>query len=63
MMNWSFVIIAYFGKFHRLKFKTGKHISGRPLKYAHVNLWSRTRAQTHGRSYFLTIIDDYSRRV
>jgi len=48
------------GKSYRLKFETSKHVSSRPFKYTHIDLWGPTRAQTHGeRSYFLTILDDH----
>ena len=52
------------GKSHRVKFGTGMHTSTRPFEYAHADLWGPSRIQTHGGgSYFLSIIDDYSRRV
>ena len=52
------------GKSHRVKFGTGKHTSTRSFEYVHENLWGPSRTQTHGGgSYFLSIIDDYSRRV
>ena len=52
------------GKSHRVQFGTGKHTSSRPFEYVHADLWGPSRTQTHGGgSYFLSIIDDFSRRV
>lgn len=40
------------------------HISKGPFEYAHSDLWGPSRVMTHGGgSYFLTIIDDFSRKV
>ena len=47
-----------------MKFRTGVHTSQKPFEYAHSDLWGPARTMTHGGGqYFLTIIDDYSRRV
>ena len=52
------------GKSHRISFGTGIHVSSRPFEYVHSDLWGPSRVKTHGgSSYFLTIIDDFSRRV
>jgi len=52
------------GKSHKLKFETSKHMSNRPFKYAHEDLWGPMRAKTQGGgSCFLTITDKYLRRV
>ena len=40
------------------------HTTQKPLDYVHSDLWGPSRVQTHeGGHYFLSIIDDYSRRV
>ena len=52
------------GKQHRVKFGSGIHHSSRPFEYVHSDLWGPSKTLTHGGgSYFLSIIDDYSRRV
>jgi len=52
------------GKSHRISFRTGIHVSSRPFEYVHADLWGSSRVKTHGgSSYFLTIIDDFSRKV
>ena len=52
------------GKQLRLKFSSGKHNSMGILEYIHSDLWGLTRVKSHsGCSYFVTFIDDYSRKV
>jgi len=52
------------GKQHRVKFNSGMHHSSRPFEYVHSDLWGPSKTLTNGGgSYFLSIIDDYSRRV
>nr|KYP51415.1 Retrovirus-related Pol polyprotein from transposon TNT 1-94 [Cajanus cajan] len=52
------------GKQRRLKFSHGKHTSIEILQYVHSDLWGPSPVQSHGRSkYFVTFIDDYSRKV
>jgi transposase InsO family protein len=52
------------GKHHRLKFTAGTHNSKRILEYVHSDLWGPEKISTHGGcSYFLSIVDDYSRKV
>ena len=52
------------GKQHRVKFGCGMHRSSRHFEYVHSDLWGPSKTLTHGGgSYFLSIIDDYSRRV
>ena len=52
------------GKQHRLKFGTGSHTSSQVLEYLHSDLWGPVRVPTHGGNlYFLSIVDDYSRKV
>jgi hypothetical protein len=52
------------GKHHRLKFKIGTHNSKEILEYIHADVWGPENTATHGgSSYFLSIVDDYSRKV
>ena len=52
------------GKSHRIRFSSGMHVSSRPFEYIHSDLWGPSKVKTlGGGSYFLTMIDDYSRRV
>jgi len=49
------------GKQHKVKLGVGVHKSSRPFEYVHSDPAS---VKTHGGgSYFMSIIDDYSRRV
>lgn len=53
-----------FGKAKRVKFGQGRHTSSRPLEYIHSDLWGPSKTQTHGGGhYFMSIVDDYSRKV
>ncbi|XP_073224915.1 uncharacterized protein [Cicer arietinum] len=52
------------GKSKRGSFGVDQHNTSRPFEYTHSDLWGPSRTKTHaGCSYFLTIIDDYSRKV
>ncbi|WVZ02271.1 hypothetical protein V8G54_023077 [Vigna mungo] len=52
------------GKSHKIPFGKGKHSTERPFEYVHADLWGPARTLTHGGgAYFLSIIDDFSRRV
>ncbi|KAI4340978.1 hypothetical protein MLD38_025761 [Melastoma candidum] len=52
------------GKQRRVKFSSGKHTSMGILEYIHSDLWGPARVKSHGGcSYFVTFIDDYSRKV
>ncbi|XP_042038432.1 uncharacterized mitochondrial protein AtMg00300-like [Salvia splendens] len=47
-----------------LTFPEGKHCSKAPLDYAHSDVWGPAQTQSIGGGrYFLTIIDDYSRKL
>ena len=53
-----------YGKVKRIKFETGIHQTKQIMDYIHSDLWGSSRTMTHGNDrYFLSIIDDYSRRV
>ena len=52
------------GKQHRLSFSTAQHTSKQTLEYVHSDLWGPAKVHTHGGNhYFLTLIDDFSRKV
>lgn len=52
------------GKSTRVKFNKGVHRSTAPLEYVHSDLWGPSRVPSNGGAkYFMTVIDDYSRRV
>lgn len=52
------------GKSHRVKFGKGVHSTRGILDYVHADLWGPAITQSLGGArYFLSIVDDYSRRV
>ena len=52
------------GKHHRLSFSFNVHRASRALEYIHSDLWGLVSNPTSGGNrYFLSMIDDYSRRV
>ncbi|GAB2275344.1 hypothetical protein Dimus_039125 [Dionaea muscipula] len=52
------------GKQNRLPFGKGIHLSKTCLEYLHADLWGPAKDNTHGGNrFFLSIIDDYSRKV
>lgn len=52
------------GKSKRVKFNQARHTTKQPLEYIHSDLWGPSKTLTHGGGkYFMSIIDDYSRRV
>ena len=52
------------GKQHRLSFNLSTNRSRSILDYLHADLWGPAKVQTQGGNrYFLSIIDDYSRKV
>ncbi|WVZ14344.1 hypothetical protein V8G54_011910 [Vigna mungo] len=63
-VNGLYILDCVLSKVHGVKFGAGKQTSARPFEYVHANLWVPSRTQTHrGESYFLSIIDDYSRKM
>ncbi|XP_042065337.1 uncharacterized mitochondrial protein AtMg00300-like [Salvia splendens] len=52
------------GKSKKLSFPKGKHLSTQPLDYAHSDLWGHAQVNSigGGKSY-MTIIDDFSRKI
>ena len=53
-----------FGKAHKSKFPKGVHMSKQPLHYMHADLWGPVQVPSlSGGRYFMSVIDDYSRKV
>ena len=53
-----------YGKQHRVSFKTGSHTSKGVLDYIHLDVWGLVSVSSHsGAQYFVSFIDDYSRKV
>ena len=54
-----------FGKSHKQSFPEGNHITKGILEYIHSDLWGSVSNEPslYGCGYFLTFIDDYSRKV
>ncbi|GKA14156.1 retrotransposon protein, putative, ty1-copia subclass [Tanacetum coccineum] len=52
------------GKSHRVSFDVGRHTTQGVIDYAHLDLWGPSQVESlGGKRYFLSIVDDYSRRV
>jgi hypothetical protein len=63
-LNLNFCKYCVFGKQCRQKFKTGRHISKGILDYIHSDVWGPSpTVYFGGSSYYVTFIDDYSRKV
>ena len=53
-----------YGKQHRFSFKTGSHTSKGVLDYIHSDVWGPVSVSSDsGAQYFISFIDDYSRKV
>ena len=53
-----------FGKVTRHRFNPGKKETKQTLDYVHSDLWGPSQVPSHGGArYFITFIDDYSKRV
>jgi hypothetical protein len=53
-----------YGKHNRKRFKTGRHTSEGILDYIHYDVWGPSPTISYGgSSYFVTFIDDFSRKV
>lgn len=53
-----------FSKATKVNLKIIVHQTKQILDYVHYDLWEPSRVPSHGRArYFLSIIDDYSRKV
>ncbi|GJT50780.1 retrovirus-related pol polyprotein from transposon TNT 1-94 [Tanacetum coccineum] len=52
------------GKSHRVRFGVGRHTTQGVIDYVHSDLWGPSQVESlGGKRYFLSIVDDYSRRV
>ncbi|GJV66202.1 retrovirus-related pol polyprotein from transposon TNT 1-94 [Tanacetum coccineum] len=52
------------GKSHRVRFGVGRHTTQGVVDYVHSDLWGPSHVESlGGKRYFLSIIDDYFRRV
>ncbi|GKE61689.1 retrotransposon protein, putative, ty1-copia subclass, partial [Tanacetum coccineum] len=55
---------AVAGKSHRVSFGVGRHTTQGVIDYVHSDLWGPSQVESlGGKRYFLSIVDDYSRRV
>ena len=63
-LNVDFCEHCVFGKQARQKFKAGRHNSKGILDYIHSDVWGPAPIVSYGgSSYFVSFIDDYSRKV
>ncbi|GKB35221.1 retrotransposon protein, putative, ty1-copia subclass [Tanacetum coccineum] len=52
------------GKSHRVSFSVGRHTTQGVIDYVHSDLWGLSQVESlGGKRYFLSIVDDYSKRV
>ncbi|GKB76585.1 retrovirus-related pol polyprotein from transposon TNT 1-94 [Tanacetum coccineum] len=52
------------GKSHRVSFSVGRYTTQGVIDYVYLDLWGPSQVESlGGKRYFLSIIDDYSRRV
>jgi transposase InsO family protein len=64
MCKLDFCKFCILGKQNRVQFKTATHKTEGILDYVHSNVWGPVRAASRGgHVYFLTFIDDFSRKV
>ncbi|KAL5564235.1 hypothetical protein UlMin_027399 [Ulmus minor] len=60
----DFYKICVIGKQRRVSFSTSSHTSKGILDYVHIHVWGPSPIASHGGSiYFVSFIDDYSRKV
>src|SRR3954470_16357279 len=60
----QFCELCVLGKSYRVKFNKGKQRTHGSLDYIHVDLWGSARCASHsGARYFLSIVEDYSRKL
>ena len=63
-MSLGFREQSILGKKTKIKFNLSRHITKGVLEYVHSDLWGPTRTQSlNDVRYFLTFIDDFSRKV
>ena len=58
----DFCKYCVYGKQHRVSFKTGSHTSKGVLDYTHSDVWGLVSSHSDAQ-YFVSFIDDYSRKV
>ena len=64
MERLNFCEQCVYGKACRAKFNVGQQRTKGTLDYVHVDLWGPTKTLSHsGARYFLSIVDDYSRKL
>jgi len=60
----DFCKYCVFGKQHRIRFKTAIHKTKEILEYVHSDVWGPAQVRSKGGAeYFVTFIDDFSRKV
>ena len=60
----DFCKYCVYGKQHRVSFKTSSHTSKGVLDYIHSDVWGPVSVSSHSNAqYFVSFIDDYSRKV
>ena len=59
----DFCELCIFGKQKNVKFCTAIHQTKGILDYVHTDVWGPTKVSLGGKRWFVTFIDDYSRRV
>jgi hypothetical protein len=63
-LNLDFFKHCIYGKHNRQNFKTGTHTNEGILDYIHYDVWVPSPTILYGGSpYFVTFIDDFSRKV
>nr|GEZ81350.1 retrovirus-related Pol polyprotein from transposon TNT 1-94 [Tanacetum cinerariifolium] len=51
------------GRSHRVRFDVGRHTTQGVIDYVHLDLWGLSQVESlGGKRYFLSIVDDYSKR-
>ena len=60
----EFCKFCVLGKKNRVSFKTSTHSSKDVLEYVHTDVWGPAEVESKGGAkYFVTFIDDYTRKV
>ena len=60
----DFCEYCVYGKHHRVSFKIDSYTSKGVLDYFHLDIWVLVSVSSHsGAQYFVSFIDDYSRKV
>ena len=60
----EFCELCVYGKQKKVSFSTATHRTKGILDYVHSDLWGPSRVASYsGKCYFMSIIDDFSRKV